>query len=58
MAERDPDPEPSPLSDPEETAEPDWAREIRDRRKARADRLREVFEAFDGTFPTNPQEPT
>jgi len=28
--------------------EPDWAKEIRARRKARAERLREVFDGFDG----------
>jgi hypothetical protein len=28
--------------------EPDWAKEIRARRKARAERLRKVFDGFDG----------
>lgn len=26
--------------------EPDWAREIRERRKARGDRLRQIFDGF------------
>jgi hypothetical protein len=28
--------------------EPDWAKEIRARRRARAERLRKVFDGFDG----------
>ena len=51
MPEREPEPEVT--QDPSELAElgepePEWARDIRDRRRARADRLREVFDAFDG----------
>jgi len=37
--------------------EPAWARDIRDRRKARTDRLREVFDAFDGTLSKTPRDP-
>jgi hypothetical protein len=58
MAEREHQPEPGPsaLMDPDEP-EPGWARDIRDRRKARADRLREVFDGFDGTLSTRPRDP-
>ena len=35
----EPEPEPEP--------EPDWAAEIRARRKARGDRLRQIFSTFD-----------
>jgi hypothetical protein len=31
--------------------EPDWAKEIRAGRKARAERLRKVFDGFDGRLP-------
>jgi hypothetical protein len=59
MAERDRDAEPSPWADPKEMdePEPDWAREIRDRRKARANSLREVFDAFDGMLSKKAQDP-
>jgi hypothetical protein len=33
--------------------EPDWADEIRRRRRARGDRLREIFETFDDDDPTS-----
>ena len=48
-------------------AEPDWAQGIRDRRKARGDRLREVFATFEDAeadddpstpVPTQPQGPS
>ncbi len=50
MPERDRGTEPSPWADPAEMKEPepDWAKEIRARRKARAERLRKVFDGFDG----------
>ena len=53
MPERDHPTEPSPWADREElrAPEPDWAKEIRARRSARADDLRKVFERFDGTLP-------
>jgi hypothetical protein len=34
--------------------EPDWAKEIRASRKARAERLRKVFDGFDGHLPKKP----
>lgn len=40
--------------------EPDWAEEIRARRRARGDRLREIFATFDedpGQAGSDPQEP-
>lgn len=53
---RRPDPEQPPGSglpwsrDPEaEDPEPGWAREIRERRKARGDRLRRIFDTFDSS---------
>jgi hypothetical protein len=58
MAEREHEPEQDP---PElvnrDEPEPAWARDIRDRRKARADRLREVFDAFDGKLSKTPRDP-
>lgn len=58
MAERErgPEPEPSELLAADEP-EPDRARDIRDRRRARADRLREVFDAFDGKLSKTPRDP-
>lgn len=44
-----------------EEPEPDWAEEIRARRRARGDRLREIFATFDeepARRPADPQEPT
>jgi hypothetical protein len=38
--------------------EPDWAKEIRVRRQARAERLRKVFEGFDGQPLKRPSKPT
>ena len=59
MPERDPGREPSPWADPAEMKEPepDWAKEIRARRKARAERLRKVFDGFDGQLPRKPAPP-
>jgi hypothetical protein len=37
--------------------EPDWAKEIRVRRKVRAERLRKVFDGFDGQLPKKPSSP-
>jgi hypothetical protein len=37
--------------------EPDWAKEIRARRQARAERLRKVFEGFDGQPLKRPSKP-
>jgi hypothetical protein len=37
--------------------EPGWAKEIRARRKARAERLRKVFDGFDGRLPKKPSSP-
>ena len=50
MPERDQGHEPSPWADAAEMREPepDWAKEIRARRKAEAERLRRVFDGFDG----------
>jgi hypothetical protein len=61
MSERDREPEPSPWADPREMSEPepDWAEEIRARRRARAEHLRRVFEGFDGgaSMKPKPAEP-
>jgi hypothetical protein len=59
MPERDAGREPSPWADPAEMKEPepDWAKEIRARRKARAERLRKVFDGFDGQLPKKPKTP-
>jgi len=61
MAERDGGPEHEPAEPPElvspDEPEPDWANVIREGRKARADRLREVFDAFDGTLSKPPRDP-
>ena len=54
--ERDTDREPAELPSLDEP-EPTWASDIRDRRKARADRLREVFNAFDGKLSKPPRDP-
>ncbi len=56
MPERDQGHEPSPWADPAEMREPepDWAKEIRARRKAEAERLRRVFDGFDGHLPRKP----
>jgi hypothetical protein len=46
----DPSVEDSPWRTPTEGAdepEPDWAEQIRARRRARADQLREIFDSFD-----------
>jgi hypothetical protein len=58
MPEREPGREPSPWADPTEMKEPepDWAREIRARRKARAERLRKVFEELDGRRSTDARQ--
>jgi len=60
MAEHEPGREPSPWADPAEMKEPepDWAKEIRARRKARAERLRKVFDGFDGRLPKKPSSAT
>lgn len=59
MPERDRPTEPSPWADREELKqpEPDWAKEIRARRSARAEQLRRVFEGFDGTLKREPRDP-
>jgi hypothetical protein len=59
MPEREPEREPSPWADPAEMKEPEpeWATEIRARRKARAERLRAVFDSFDGRLPKKPHPP-
>ena len=59
MPERDRGTEPSPWADPAEMKEPepDWAKEIRARRKARAERLRKVFDGFDGQPLKRPPPP-
>ncbi len=59
MPERDHEPEASPWADPAEMQdpEPDWAKGIRDQRKARAERLRKVFEGFDGKLQKKPEPP-
>jgi hypothetical protein len=59
MPKRDPGREPSPWADPAEMhePEPDWAKEIRARRKARAERLREVFDGFEGQPLKRPAKP-
>jgi hypothetical protein len=59
MSERDRDPEPSPWADPGEMhePEPDWAKDIRARRKERAERLRKVFDGFGGRLPREPSSP-
>jgi hypothetical protein len=59
MPEREPEGEPSPWADPSEMKEPepDWAKEIRARRKARAERLRKVFDGFDGRPQKGPSPP-
>ncbi len=59
MPERDAGREPSPWADPAEMKEPepDWAKEIRARRKARAERLRKVFDSFDGQLSKKPSAP-
>ena len=59
MPERDHDPEPAPWVDPSgrDDPEPAWATKIRARRKARADRLRGVFDAFDGKLSKEPGSP-
>ena len=54
--ERDPGPEASALVSPDEP-EPDWANDIREGRKLRTDRLREVFDAFDGKLSKTPRDP-
>ena len=58
MPDRDQGHEPSPWADPGEMLEPEpaWAKEIRARRKARAERLRKVFDGFDGR-PLKPSKP-
>jgi hypothetical protein len=62
MAERegdrgsDAEREASELVGPEEP-EPDWANDIREGRKARADRLRAVFDGFDGKLSKEPRGP-
>jgi hypothetical protein len=59
MPEREPGREPSPWADPTEMKEPEpgWAKEIRARRKARAERLRKVFDGFDGRLAKEPSTP-
>jgi hypothetical protein len=67
MPDRTPPPDPEdagalhPWSTPQaEELEPDWAEEIRERRKARGDRLKEIFDGFgdgSGTEPPPPKEP-
>jgi hypothetical protein len=37
--------------------EPEWAKEIRARRKARGERLRKVFDGFDGRLAKDPSPP-
>jgi hypothetical protein len=56
MSEREQGREPSPWADPTEMNEPEpaWATEIRARRKARAERLRKVFDGFDGHLAKKP----
>jgi hypothetical protein len=58
MAERDRPEEPMPwdAADVPES-EPAWAQEIRARRQVRAERLREVFEGFDGSLTKEPRDP-
>jgi len=57
MSERDREPELSPWADPAEMREPepDWAMEIRARRRARAEHLRKVFDGFDDRIPREPK---
>lgn len=63
--DREPAPPPSRPTDSTVTPvgdelEPDWAEEIRARRRARGERLREVFATFDDEPdrpPPDPQEP-
>jgi hypothetical protein len=59
MPEREPGRE--PWVDPSQMREPepDWAKEIHAHRRARAERLRKVFDGFDGRFPekSSPPEP-
>jgi hypothetical protein len=40
-----------------EEPEPDWAEEIRARRRARGERLREIFATFDEEPPRRPADP-
>jgi hypothetical protein len=50
----------SPVPARSEEPEPDWAEEIRTRRRARGDRLRELFATFDEEPPapgSDPREP-
>jgi hypothetical protein len=56
MPEREPEREPSPWADIAEMKEPelDRAKEIRARREARAERLRKVFDGFEGQLPKKP----
>jgi hypothetical protein len=59
--EREIDPQRSP-EDPTmpragEEPEPDWAEEIRARRRARGERLREIFATFDEEPPRRPADP-
>ena len=58
MPERDRPTEPSPWANRDELQEPepDWAKEIRAWRSARAEQLRKVFEGFDGTLKKRPRE--
>ena len=57
-----PDLPPEPWSkETAEDVEPDWAQSIRDARKARGDRLRSVFDGFDGQplkKPSTPKPPS
>jgi hypothetical protein len=62
--DRDPAPDVRPpgaaLPPDGDEPEPDWAEEIRARRRARSDRLREVFATFDdepGQPASEPQDP-
>ena len=59
MPERDQGREPSPWADPAEMQEPEpaWAKEIRARRQARAERLRKVFDGFDDQPLNRPSTP-
>jgi hypothetical protein len=49
-----------PMPPDDDGSEPDWAEEIRARRRARGDRLREIFATFDedhGRPGSDPPEP-